>query len=73
MGDAVAVHVPPVTSKSFALLPVMLSLTGSENPDRLVSVTVLVFVGIFDVSVPYASVTGATVAGIVGAVLSAME
>jgi hypothetical protein len=72
-GDAVAVQVPPVTAKSFALLPVMLSLTGSENPDRLVSVTVLIFVGIFVVSAPYASVTGATVAGIVGAVLSATE
>jgi hypothetical protein len=31
-GDAVAVHVPPVTAKSLALLPVMLSLTAVKIP-----------------------------------------
>jgi len=68
---AVVPHVPPVTAKSTAFGPLKLSLIGSENPDRLVTVTFLVFDGVLDVSVPYASVVGATVAGIVGPVLSA--
>jgi hypothetical protein len=70
-GDAVAVHVPPVTVKSLAFAPLMLSLKGSENPDTLVTVVFNVFDGTFDVSVPYASVAGRTVAGMVGPVLSA--
>jgi hypothetical protein len=68
-GDAVAVHVPPVTAKSAAFAPLMLSLNGRENPDRLVTVVFKVFDGTFDVNVPNASVAGATVAGIVGPVL----
>ena len=65
LGDAVSVgmQVPPVTVKSVALGPLMLSLNDSGNPERLVTVTVLVFVGAFDVSVPYASVARRTVAG----------
>jgi hypothetical protein len=70
-GDAIAVHVPPVTAKSVAFAPLMLSLTGSGNPDRLVTVVFKVFDGTVDVSVPNASVVGATVAGMVGPVLSA--
>jgi len=69
LGDAVAVQVPPVIVKSVALAPLTVSLSGNENPDRLVTVTVLVFDAV--VSVPYASAVGATVAGIVGPVLSA--
>jgi hypothetical protein len=66
-------HVPPpVTAKSLAFVPLKLSLIGSENFDRLVTVTVLVFGDVLAVSVPYASVTGVTVAGIVGPVLSAI-
>src|SRR5208283_379402 len=65
-------HVPPtVTAKSLAFVPLKLSLIGSENFDRLVTVTVLVFGDVLAVSVPYASVVGVTVAGIVGPVLSA--
>ena len=70
-GDAIAVHVPPVTAKSVAFAPLMPSLNGSENPDRLVIVVFNVFDGTFDVSVPNASVVGATVVGIVGPVLIA--
>ena len=68
---AAAPHVPPVTAKSLAFAPLKLSLMGSENPDRLVTVTLSVFDGVLDVSLPYASLTGVTVAGIVGLVLSA--
>ena len=71
LGVAVALHVPPVTVKSPEFVPLKLSLTASENFDRLVTVTFSVFDFIFDVSVPYASVIGVTVAGIVGPVLSA--
>jgi hypothetical protein len=70
-GDAVEPQVPPVTAKSPAFVPLILSLNGSENPERLVTVTLLVFVGTFVVSVPYASEAGATVAGMVCPVLSA--
>jgi hypothetical protein len=52
LGDAVAVQVPPVTAKSVALGPVILSLNDSGKPDRLVTVTVLVLVGVFEVRVP---------------------
>ena len=64
-------QVPPVTAKSPAFAPlILLSLTGSENPDRSVTVIFLVFD--FVVSVPNASVlAGETVAGIVGPVLIA--
>lgn len=67
----VAVHVPLVRAKSPAFAPLRLSLNASENPDRFVTVTIFVLVGTFAVSVPNASVTGATVAGIVGPVLRA--
>ena len=67
--DTDAPQVPlPVTAKSVA--PLMLSLRGSENPDKLVTVVFSVFDRTVEVSVPYASVAGATVAGIVGPVLS---
>jgi hypothetical protein len=72
LGDAVAAQVPPVTVKSVALGPVMFSLIDSGNPDRLVTVTIFVFVGVLDVSVPYASFAGRTVSGIVFPVPSAM-
>jgi hypothetical protein len=71
LGGAVVPQVPSVTAKSLAFAPLKFSLTDSENPDRLVIVTSLVFYGVWEVSVPYASVTGVTVAGIVGPVLSA--
>ena len=71
LGDAVAVQVQPVTAKSVGLEPLKLSLNDSGNPDRLVTVTVLVFGDVLAVNVPYASVVGATVVGIVGPVLSA--
>jgi hypothetical protein len=71
LGEAVVVQVRPVTAKSVALGPVMLPLNDSGNPDRLVTVTVLVLVGVLDVSVPYSSVVGRTFAGIVVPVLSA--
>src|ERR1700723_1698634 len=58
-GDAVALQVPPVTAKSGAFAPLRVSLRGSENPDRLVTVTVFVLDGTFEVRVPYASVAGA--------------
>jgi len=66
-----SVHVPPVTAKSLAFAPLKLSFMDSENFDRLVTVTFLVNDGVLAVSVPYASVVGVTVAGIVGPVLSA--
>src|SRR5208283_1721828 len=70
-GGAEPPQVPPVTPKSPAFVPVKLALTGSENPDRFVTVTFFVFEDCFDVSVPYAIVAGVTVAGIVAPVLSA--
>src|ERR1017187_836908 len=71
LAAAVSVHVPPSTAKSPAFVPLKLLLKGSGNFDRLVTVTFSVFDFIFDVSVPYASVIGVTVAGIVGPVLIA--
>jgi hypothetical protein len=68
---AEAPQLPPFTAKSFAFVPLKLSLTDSDDPDLLVMVTSLVFEGVFDVRVPYASVTGVIVTGIVGPVLSA--
>ena len=68
---AVEPQVPPVTAKSFAFAPLKLSPTDSGNFDRLVTVTFLVLVGVFEVSVPYAIDTGVTLAGMVGPVLSA--
>jgi hypothetical protein len=70
-GGAVDPQVPPVTVKSVAFGPLKFSLTDSGNPDRLVTVTFLVLVGVFEVSVPYASFIGVTLVGIVGPVLSA--
>ena len=66
---AVGPQVLPVTAKSVGLAPLKLSLTDRGNPDLLVIVTFLVFGDVFAVSVPYASVTGAIVAGIVGPVV----
>jgi hypothetical protein len=66
---AVAPQVPPATAKSLAFAPLKLSLDGSENPDRLVTVAFNVLEVVF--RVPYAIVAGATVAGIVGPVLVA--
>ena len=66
---AVAPQVPPATVKSLAFAPLKLSLNGSENPDRLVTVAFKVFDVVF--SVPYAIEVGVTVAGIVGPVLIA--
>jgi hypothetical protein len=71
LADTVEPQVPPVTAKSLAFIPLKLSLTGSEDPDLLVTVTSLVFGDVLAVSVPYARVTGAIVSGIVGPVLSA--
>ena len=68
-GVAVAPHVPPVTAKSPAFAPLKLSLTDNAVFDRLVTVTFSVLDEVD--SVPYASVTGVTVAGIVCPVLSA--
>src|SRR5580698_6867192 len=69
-GDAVVVQVlVGEIVKSDPLGPLMPWANDSGNPDRLV--TVLVFVGVLEVSVPYASVAGRTVSGIVGPVLSA--
>src|ERR1700722_2945641 len=65
----IAPQVPPATVKSLAFAPLRLSLNGSENPDRLVTVAFKVFDVVF--SVPYAIDAGATVAGIVGPVLIA--
>ena len=39
LAGAEAPHAPPVTAKSPAFKPLILSLTASENPDRLVTVT----------------------------------
>ena len=71
LADTVEPQVPPVTAKSLAFIPLKLSLTSSEDPDLLVTVTSLVFGDVLAVSVPYARVTGAIVSGIVGPVLSA--
>jgi hypothetical protein len=70
LADTVEPQVPPVTLKSVAFAPLKLSITDSGNPDLLVTVTSLVFVGAFAVSVPYAKVTGVTFAGTVGPVMS---
>jgi hypothetical protein len=66
---AVAPQVPPATAKSLAFAPLKLSLDGSENLDRLVTVAFNVLEVVF--RLPYAIVAGATVAGIVGPVLVA--
>jgi hypothetical protein len=66
---AIAPQVPPATVKSLAFAPLKFSVNGSENPERLVTVTFKVFDVVF--SVPYAIELGATVAGMVGPVLSA--
>jgi hypothetical protein len=59
LGDAVVVQVlVGEIVKSDPLGPLMLWANDSGNPDRLVTVTVLVFVGVLEVSVPYASVAG---------------
>jgi hypothetical protein len=71
LAGAVLPQVPPLTVKSVAFVPPKLSPTDSGKPDLLVTVTSLVLVGVFAVSVPYARVTGAIVSGIVGPVLSA--
>jgi hypothetical protein len=62
---AVEPQVPPVTAKSFAFAPLKLSLTDSGKPELLVIVTSLVFGEVLAVSLPYSSLSGATVAGIV--------
>src|ERR1035437_410479 len=67
LGVAVELQVPPVTVKSLWFVPPKRSLIGSENFDKLVTVTFFVF----DVRMPYASAVGVTVAGIVAPVLSA--
>ena len=66
---AIAPQVPPATVKSLALAPLKLSLCGSENPDRLVTVAFKVLDVVFNV--PKAIEVGVTVAGMVGPVLSA--
>ena len=71
LGVAVELQVPPVTVKSLWFVPPKRSLIGSENFDKLVTVTFFVFDVIFDVRMPYASAVGVTVAGIVAPVLSA--
>ena len=68
-GNAVALQVPPLTVKSLAFVPLKLSLSGSENGDKFVTVTFRVFV--VAVRVPLASEIGVTVAGIVAPVVSA--
>ena len=68
---ATVVHDPPA-AKSPAFAPLKLSLTGNETPELLVIVTVFDFVGVPAVKVPYNSVSGVTVAGIVGPVLIAI-
>jgi hypothetical protein len=72
LADAVPPHVPPVTAKSPAFGPVvLLSLTDSENADKLVTVMFLVFVGVLAVNVQNASVVaGDTVAGIFSPVVN---
>lgn len=69
VGAAVALQVPPASVKSLAFAPVTISLNGSENPDRLVTVAFKVFDVVF--SVPKAIAVGVTVAGIVGPVVIA--
>lgn len=66
---AIAPQVPPPTVKSLAFAPLKLSLNGSGNPDKFVTVAFKVFDVVF--SVPYAIEVGATVAGMVGPVLNA--
>jgi hypothetical protein len=66
---AIAPQVPPAIVKSIAFAPLKLSLSGSGNPERLVTVTFNVFDVVFNV--PYAIELGATVAGMVGPVLIA--
>ena len=46
---AIAPQVPPATVKSLAFAPLKLSLNGSENPDRLVTVAFKVFDAVFSV------------------------
>ena len=56
-------HVPPVTAKSPAFAPLGLpSPTDSANPDRFVTVTLLVFGDVLAVRIPYGSAVGVTVA-----------
>ena len=69
LGKAVVPHVPPVTTKSPAFAPLKLWLKVRESGDRLVTVAFRVLEVVF--SVPYGNVTGVTVAGIVGPLLSA--
>ena len=66
---AVDPQVPPVTAKSAEFAPLKLLLTDNGNPERLVTVTSSVFDEVL--SLPNASLSGATVAGIVGPVVSA--
>jgi hypothetical protein len=66
-GAAVVPQVPPAIAKSLEFGPLKLSLNGSENPDRLVTVAFSDFDDF--VSVPYAIEVGVTVAGMVGPVL----
>jgi len=66
---AIAPQVPPATVKSVEFAPLKLSLNGSANPDKFVTVAFKVFDVVF--SVPKAIETGVTVAGIVGPVLIA--
>ena len=68
-GKAVLPQVPPVTAKSAAFAPSKFPAKGSENVDRLVTIRFKVLDVVF--SLPYASVAGVTVAGIVGPLLSA--
>lgn len=69
LGNAIVPQVPPVAAKSPAFAPLKLSLKGNENGDKLVTVAFKVLVVVF--SVPYASLPGVTVEGIVGPVLIA--
>ena len=66
---AIAPQVPPATVKSLGLAPLKPSLSGSENLDRLVTVAFKFFDAVL--SVPKEIEVGATVAGMVGPVLSA--
>ena len=66
---AIAPQVPPAAVKSLEFAPLKLSLNGSENLDRLVIVAFKFFDAVL--SVPKAIEVGATVAGMVGPVLSA--
>ena len=68
-GNAVVPQVPPVTVKSAAFASLKFPLKGSEKGDKLATVRFRVFDVVF--SLPYASVAGVTVAGIVGPLLSA--